>query len=285
MLEIHLLEQLVAFANLGTLSLAAKKLHTSQPALTRSMKKIEDELGIKIFIRSSNRLDLNQTGRFMAERAQQVIKTDEDLIEQVKSYHRSLHTISVGYCAPLPQRVLNSIINNVFSGMTISSSMTDDKDFIRRVKDGDYQLAVVHHKPTDPTIYSKKIGHEDLYISLHRSNPLTFYPNIHLKDLNGLSILRLSQTGFWAEMCNLKLPDSHFLLQIDRGAFNELIHNSNYPSFVSGYDIKRGLVLKNQINVSILDEECHVDYYLICLREKQKVYRELFNQINDQTIS
>ena len=46
MIEIHLLEQLAAFADSGTLSEAAERLHTSQPALTRSMKKLESDLGV-----------------------------------------------------------------------------------------------------------------------------------------------------------------------------------------------------------------------------------------------
>ena len=41
MIEIYLLEQLEAFARCGTLSAAAEELHLSQPALTRSMKKLE----------------------------------------------------------------------------------------------------------------------------------------------------------------------------------------------------------------------------------------------------
>ena len=48
MIEIHLLEQLVTFAQCGTLSAASEKLHTSQPALTRSMKKLEADLNVKI---------------------------------------------------------------------------------------------------------------------------------------------------------------------------------------------------------------------------------------------
>lgn len=46
MIEIHLFEQLVAFASCGTLSAAADQLHISQPALSRSMQRLEDELGI-----------------------------------------------------------------------------------------------------------------------------------------------------------------------------------------------------------------------------------------------
>lgn len=44
MIDIYILQQLVAYADCVTLSAAAEKLHTSQPAMTRSMKKLEDEL-------------------------------------------------------------------------------------------------------------------------------------------------------------------------------------------------------------------------------------------------
>ncbi|MBR1643620.1 MAG: LysR family transcriptional regulator, partial [Butyrivibrio sp.] len=51
MIDIHLLEQFHAFYECGTLSAAAEHLHTSQPALTRAMKKLEEDLGVTLFIR------------------------------------------------------------------------------------------------------------------------------------------------------------------------------------------------------------------------------------------
>lgn len=101
MTEIHLLEQLAAFADCGTLS-AAEKLHTSQPALTRSMKKLEAALGVTLFARSKNRLLLNECGTFAASMARRVLAEDREFENMVKAYDRSLHTISVGFCAPIP---------------------------------------------------------------------------------------------------------------------------------------------------------------------------------------
>ena len=52
MMELYLLEQLIAFSRQGTLSGAAEKLHISQPALSQSMKKLEESLGVSLFERS-----------------------------------------------------------------------------------------------------------------------------------------------------------------------------------------------------------------------------------------
>ena len=48
MMELYLLEQLIAFSRQGTLSGAAEKLHISQPALSQSMKKLEESLGLTV---------------------------------------------------------------------------------------------------------------------------------------------------------------------------------------------------------------------------------------------
>jgi len=49
MIQMFQLEQLIAFAQYGTLSKAAEELHISQPTLTRSMQKIEEEFQVPLF--------------------------------------------------------------------------------------------------------------------------------------------------------------------------------------------------------------------------------------------
>lgn len=285
MIEIHLLEQLAAFAQTGTLSAAAQKLHTSQPALTRSMKKLEDELGVALFIRGKNHIELNETGKVASEYAVRVLKEDEYFEERVIAFDRSLHTLSIGYCAPVPQRILTPIINSVFDGMTISADMEDDRDFLKKLESRTYQLAVVHEKPADEDkFYFKKCGHEDLYISLRPSDPLTFYPMIHLSDLDGKSILLLTRIGFWHRTAHAKTPNTHYLLQIDEESFNELARESDFPCFSSSFYLKRGQSLQGRINVALSDPECHTDYYLVCLRSEQKRFRKLFENIRGTTI-
>ena len=284
MIDISLLEQFNTFAEYGTLSAAAEKLHTSQPALTRAMKKLEEDLGVSLFIRSKNQLKLNETGLHAAEYARDVLDADRDFEAKVKAYDRSLKTISIGFCAPVPQTVLTPILNTIFDGMTISADMSDDIQFISRLKTHEYHLAVLHEDPKDKDIYVKKCGHEDLFISLMPGDPLAFYPEIHLSDLDGRSILLLTRIGFWMNFHNNKTPNTNYLLQMDINSFFELSQNSNYPSFSSSYYMSRGQELKGKVTVALADPECHTDYFLACLVSEKEKYKVLFDRVNETTI-
>ena len=284
MIDVYMLKQLSTYAECGTLSAAAQKLHTSQPSLTRSMKRLEDELDVILFKRSKNHLELTDTGRMAAEYAKQLLSVTEEFETRVRSYDRSLHTISMGFCAPVPQTVLTPIINNAFDGMTLSSDMADDEGFLEKLEKGIYQLAVTHFRPDDTLFYSQKCGHESLYISLMPGNPLTFYPEIHLKDLDGLTILLLSRIGFWSKVHRRKTPNSKYLVQVEDDSFFELASTSEYPVFSSSYFVNRGDVFPERINIPLTDPECSADYYMVCLASERNKYNTLFKRLREDTI-
>ena len=248
------------------------------------MKQLEDELGVTLFVRSKNHLTLNETGLRAAEYARQVLLADQDFEARVRAYDRSLRTLSIGYCAPVPQTVLTPIINNLFSGMTISSDMKEDSHFEEGLKQGLYQLAVLHYKPEDEALFSKKCGSESLYISLPSGSPLSFYPELHLKDLDGMNILLLSQIGFWSMIQHTKTPNAHYLTQIEETAFTVLATDSEYPVFSSSHFIRRGETLPGRVNVALADPECHTDYYLVCLASERKKFERLFRTVSEDLI-
>lgn len=285
MIEIHLLEVLDAFAKEGTLSKAAETLLTSQPALTRSMKKLEDELGVSLFNRTKNHMSLNETGKVAAEYAAHVLREDRLFEERVKAYDLSLRTLSIGYCAPVPQMIMTPIINNLFAGMTISADMKEDSAFIKKLYDHSYQLAVIHENPHDEHLYVKKCGHEELYISVKPSDPLSFYPEVHLSDLDGKSILLLSNIGFWMNRVHEETPRAHYLVQIDSSSFVELLNHSDYPCFSSSYYLSRNEINEGRINIPIADKLSKTDYYLVCLKSQYRKFKKLFDAINEKTVT
>ncbi len=95
-----MLVQLVAIAENGTISKAAEQLHISQPALSRTINKLEDILGVKLFERSKNKVTLNENGVLAVKYAKKVLAAADDFVEQVKRFDESHRTINLLSCAP-----------------------------------------------------------------------------------------------------------------------------------------------------------------------------------------
>lgn len=82
-------DQIHAFlsvANEGSFSAASAKLHKSQPAVSKLVRNLEEELGLELFDRSAYRASLTVAGRLFLERAAAVIESTEAL----RSFGREL---------------------------------------------------------------------------------------------------------------------------------------------------------------------------------------------------
>ena len=100
MMELYLLEQLIAFSRQGTLSGAAEELHISQPALSQSMKKLEESLGVSLFERSKNKIALNENGIMAVQLGEKLLEQSREMEERLRLFDRSRRTLSVGGLRP-----------------------------------------------------------------------------------------------------------------------------------------------------------------------------------------
>lgn len=76
-MDLRLLTTFKAVADTGSVSAAAGRLHTSQPALSRQIQSLERELGIALFVRHKRRLDLTAAGRKFLDAATDVMASVE----------------------------------------------------------------------------------------------------------------------------------------------------------------------------------------------------------------
>ena len=83
------LRHLVALAESGSFSRAAERVHLTQPALSRSIQSLEEELGGSLFDRIGRRAELTAVGREILERARQLVLDAQDLNERARAAARS----------------------------------------------------------------------------------------------------------------------------------------------------------------------------------------------------
>ncbi|MFE2146363.1 LysR family transcriptional regulator [Streptomyces sp. NPDC059456] len=68
-MELRHLRAFLAIAEEGSITRAAARLHTGQPALSRTLRRLEDHLGVRLVDRSTHHLELTAEGRTFRERA------------------------------------------------------------------------------------------------------------------------------------------------------------------------------------------------------------------------
>ncbi len=279
MIELYELRQFAAFADCGTLSEAAEILHLSQPALSRNMKKLEEELGIPLFSRRKNRLELNENGKYVYELTKELLAAADSLADKAQAFDRRHRTISLGLCSPAPAWLLTPLLNSLYPGKTIQTETAQEEALLSGLKGGSYQLIVLPQKVEGEEYFAKECGRETLVFALPKGHRYARRKSLSFAEMNGENMLLMNDIGFWNFVQTEKMPDSRFLTQSDRFSFNELLGASSLPSFTTDLANKYIETGKGRIEVPISDPDASVTYYLVCRKETKKEYQALFSAL------
>lgn len=279
MVDYNILKQFVTFYQTGTLRETAKRMHISQPALTRNMQKLEAEFQVPLFSRTRNSISLNEAGLLAAEDAVMLLKQTESMLRHVRDFDRASRTIRLGSCTPA---YIAEIIRRItaFCPMpAISSEVQDVPRLLEGIKDGTYQFVLLPFRPEDGDLYCWKWGEEHLSFLLPKRHRFARRKSLSVSEMNGENVLLFQDIGFWHDLVVSKMPDSRFLVQTERYTFLELIENSTMPCFATDAfrDIFPGVPpASDRIAVPIMDPEFNVTYYLVCGASNQDKLRAMF---------
>lgn len=284
MIEMHLLEQLEAFARTGTLSSAAKELHITQPALTRSMKKIEEETGLVLFNREGRKISLNDGGMIAARYASRILDQEREMERELSIWDRSQRTVSIGSCAPMPLARIMPALQLQFPDKSIITEICDsDETLINHLKSGDMQVVILHERPETSGLFCQQYLHENICVFVKKDHPLAKRKSVTLKELSDYSILCSRHIGFWLPLSRKVLPDS-LLIQDSIDAMDELAESSSTPMFNSDAMIEDGYVNGDRIAIPISDDCMHAIYYVACMDNRKDSLHILFNNVRGEAL-
>ena len=232
-MDIEQLRQLSTVAELGTVSAAAERLRISQPALSRSIVRLENELGCPLLERTGRRVALNHAGRTALEYARSILHEERLMRIALDDIANRARSLTVGTVAPAPLWRLTALSVERFPDRMLSSRTMRQQDVEREVIDRDLDLGISLKPLRYPAVRCCHLMDEVLAISAPDDHPFAQRESLTFADVDGEDFLLIGGIGFWRGLVDEKMPHSRFLVQEDRVVFERLSATSPLLGFVT----------------------------------------------------
>ena len=194
-MEFKQLEAFVAVVDYGSFSEAARRLYLTQPTISAHIRSLEDELHMKLIIRTTKKTTITAKGYQLYDSAVRMLEIRNNLLENFTGAHKHMidlaaSTIPSSYLLP----ELLAAFGKTHPDVYFHSIQSDSSESISRVLDGTVDLALVGQNTRDELVIATPVT--DHYLALKdRETPAIFHD--FLKDP---IILREKGSGTKKEM-------------------------------------------------------------------------------------
>ncbi|WP_367296115.1 LysR family transcriptional regulator [Levilactobacillus yonginensis] len=285
MLENYLLEELVTFAQTGTLAETATQLNVTQPTVTRGMQKLESDLGVQLFDRQPNRLSLTPTGELATQEATALLQAQNQAVARIHSFDQDQRTLQIGTTLPGPLYVLNTL--SLPTNVTINHELLAT-NIDTLLINHDYSLIFSDHKLASKTTSSQLVGYERLAVNLNKFMFQANQSTITFAELKDLSFIVLTNIGPWRNVIQQEIPNAKFLYQEQREAFDEITKFADFPYFSTNISIFDPLdptqaspttLNDSRVRIPISDDQAQLTIYANFLRSEKQRVQPLIDQV------
>ncbi|HET9486891.1 MAG TPA: LysR substrate-binding domain-containing protein [Chryseosolibacter sp.] len=228
-MNVQQLEYIVALDIHRNHAKAADHCHVTQPTLSMMVKKLEGELGVKIF-EKGHPLKPSPSGEIIISRARQILQEIKNLKEFVRNEKDSIEgEFRLGVIPTLAPyllpRFLNEFLeNNPGTSFTVIEMQTEE--IIKNLKTGRLDVGILVTPLDDREIREIPVFYEP--ILLYTSQSLKYYQQdkVNLKSLSTENLLLLEEghcfRGQVMNLCPAKGTRTHRQLNYQSGSFETL---------------------------------------------------------------
>jgi len=188
-MELRQLEHFLAVIEEGTFTRAAERLCLTQPAVSLSIKKLEDEVGSALFARDVHDLSLTEAGRTLAEYARRMMRLRDDATRDMArlgsmaagSLTIAAHEAAAVYLLPV---ALRSYVKK-FPDIKVGIYRSRLDEIPRQVMDRQVDVGFVKEAPSFHELQSVEVRSDEMVCIASPKHPLASRPRVSLKDVSG----------------------------------------------------------------------------------------------------
>ena len=199
MIELRLLQSFVAVAETEHVGRAAERMHISQSPLSRQIRQLEADLGLRLFDRERQRIRLTESGRWLLTEARELLGRAQRIREDAAGTVRGDRgRLSIGFVnSALWNRVMPSALRKFQRARphvhldlrTLASEMQ-----VRRVLGGDLDVGLVHRAVPHTDLVCAHLFDDPFVLAVPARHRLAELHAIRAVDLRGEPWIGLSRT-------------------------------------------------------------------------------------------
>ena len=276
------LRQLDAVARLGTISAAAIRLRISQPALSRSLARLESELEAQLLDRRGKSVTMSAAGEAALEYVRAMLHEERLMRIAIDEAVSRTSTLAVGTVAPAPLWRLTALIVERFPDRLLSSRTMAQQDVEREVMDHEIDLGISFKPLTYPAVRCCHLMDERLSVSLPCGHPLVERAKLTFADLQNETFLLYNNIGFWRGLVDEHLPHATFIVQEDYAVFQQLAHTSPALTFITDAAYLAA-DMPNRVTVPLDEPDACAHFYLLASASGSRQAAEIFDWVQAQT--
>ena len=186
-MELRQLRYFVAVAEERHFGRAAKRLRLSQPPLSTQIKGLEEELGVKLFQRSTRQVALTDAGRTFLERAEGILEAVEEAKEAAKGADEGARgRLEIGFISSATLGLLPPAIRlfrERFGGVEIELRELTSAQQIDALYAGEIRVGLVRLPLRAPGLRFEPLQEESFLVALPSGHPLEALESVPLEAM------------------------------------------------------------------------------------------------------
>ena len=195
------IEYLQAVIENGNFYLAAEQCHVSQSAISQQIKKLEDELGVKLLERHNRTFSLTPAGEHFYRKSLIISGDLKQLVRETKRIaDKDNALLRIGYYKGYHGNELSEAIalfSEKYPAVDVQIVVGSHEELYHAMENGTVDLAINDQRRAFSDAYNNEVLAESkIYIELSAKNPLSRLSTLEAEDLkNTPCILVINQTG------------------------------------------------------------------------------------------
>lgn len=183
------LHYFIAVAQHENLSQAARELFVSQPALSQSISRLEESLGMKLFDRVQGRLKLNEAGRILLRHARAAFDQLESAEDELKRYqdHLNGHIQVSSAVIDIFVSVMHEYLE-LRSDVRVSYKLTSRAQAVEDLLQNRVEFALVSDAVEDPRIEAVALYEEEVFGVVGAVHPFHGRKSVPLAEMARMPI-------------------------------------------------------------------------------------------------